>query len=214
MRRKTSQLKTQLTWLRKRKPEKFRLAEYVTGYIMNQYNDQLPACYHKIPKIRPRAYSFQRPFLRGLFLKGPVFGGAYLRREICVSKLIGLALVFALFYSVFEGKFQVQAPRGAYIWRGNLTEGLFALRVWGLIHGGAYLRQLNWFNALHRNRKGQGSNPNKPFRLSFGNCISCVFIWDATAVFAFISTLRFAITIYEFMYSLFQNKHNYVSFLL
>ena len=53
--------------------------------------------------------------------------------------------VFALFYSVFEGKFQVQAPRGAYIWRGNLTEGLFALRVWGLIHGGAYFRNFTVF---------------------------------------------------------------------
>ena len=48
--------------------------------------------YHKIPKISPRAYIFQRPFLRGLCLEGPIFGGAYLRREICVSKLIGLAI--------------------------------------------------------------------------------------------------------------------------
>ena len=31
--------------------------------------------------------------------------------------------VFALFYFVFEGNFQVQAPGGAYIWRGDLTEG-------------------------------------------------------------------------------------------
>ena len=48
--------------------------------------------YCKIPKISPGAYIFQRPFLRGLFLKGLIFGGAYLRREICVSKSIGLAL--------------------------------------------------------------------------------------------------------------------------
>ena len=48
--------------------------------------------YHKIPKISPWAYIFQRPFLRGLFLEGLIFGGAYLRREICVSKSIGLAL--------------------------------------------------------------------------------------------------------------------------
>ena len=48
--------------------------------------------YRKIPKISPRAYIFQRPFLRGLFLEGLIFGGAYLRREICVSKSIGLAL--------------------------------------------------------------------------------------------------------------------------
>ena len=34
--------------------------------------------------------------------------------------------VFALLYFVFEGNFQVQAPRGgggAYIWWGDLTEG-------------------------------------------------------------------------------------------
>ena len=48
--------------------------------------------YCKIPKISPGAYIFQRPFLRGLFLEGLMFGGAYLRREICVSKSIGLAL--------------------------------------------------------------------------------------------------------------------------
>ena len=46
----------------------------------------------KIPKISPRAYIFQRPFLRGLFLEGLIFGEAYLGREICVSKSIGLAL--------------------------------------------------------------------------------------------------------------------------
>ena len=47
--------------------------------------------YRKIPKISPGAYIFQRPFLRGLFLEGLIFGEAYLRREICVSKSIGLA---------------------------------------------------------------------------------------------------------------------------
>ena len=40
--------------------------------------------------------------------------------------------VFALFYSVFEGKFQVQAPPGAYIWRGNLTEGFLRYEFGGL----------------------------------------------------------------------------------
>ena len=48
--------------------------------------------YRKIPKISPGAYIFQRAFLRGLFFEGLIFGGAYLRREICVSKSIGLAL--------------------------------------------------------------------------------------------------------------------------
>ena len=39
-------------------------------------------------------------------------------------------IVFALFNFVFE-VFQVQAPCGAYIWRGDSTEGFFALLVWG-----------------------------------------------------------------------------------
>ena len=39
--------------------------------------------------------------------------------------------VFALFYFVFEGNFRVQASAGAYIRRGDLTEGFFALPVWG-----------------------------------------------------------------------------------
>ena len=53
--------------------------------------------------------------------------------------------IFALFYFVFEGKFQVQTPREAYIRRGDLTEGfcvtiLGGLYFEGLIHGGAYFR--------------------------------------------------------------------------
>ena len=39
--------------------------------------------------------------------------------------------VFAMCYFVFVGNVLVQAPRGAYIWRGNSTESFFALRVWG-----------------------------------------------------------------------------------
>ena len=46
--------------------------------------------------------------------------------------------IFALFYFVFEGKFQVQAPRGAYIRRGDLTEGFLRYDFGGLIFGGAY----------------------------------------------------------------------------
>ena len=39
--------------------------------------------------------------------------------------------IFALFNFVFDGKFQVQAIQGAYIQRGDLIEGFFALRFWG-----------------------------------------------------------------------------------
>ena len=38
--------------------------------------------------------------------------------------------VFALFYFVFEGNFQVQAP-GGLIFGGAILRRVFALRVWG-----------------------------------------------------------------------------------
>ena len=33
--------------------------------------------YRKIPKIRPGAYIFQRPFLRGLYSEGLMYGGKF-----------------------------------------------------------------------------------------------------------------------------------------
>ena len=57
----------------------------------------------------------------------------------------GKFTIFALFYFVFESKFQVQAPRGAYIRRGDLM-GVFlrydfeGLIFEELIHGGAYFQ--------------------------------------------------------------------------
>ena len=57
--------------------------------------------------------------MRGLFLEGPIFGGAYLRKEICVSKSIGLTLQlevnlpFLLCFTLcLRAVFQVQAPGG------------------------------------------------------------------------------------------------------
>ena len=46
--------------------------------------------------------------------------------------------VFSLFYFVFEGNFPSTSPRGAYIWRGDLTEGFWRYRFEGLVFGGAY----------------------------------------------------------------------------
>ena len=73
--------------------------------------------YRKIPNISPGVYIFQRPFLRGLFLEGLIFGGAYVWREILRFKINWASLivrrkftVFALFSLEFEGNFQVQAP--------------------------------------------------------------------------------------------------------
>ena len=58
--------------------------------------------------------------------------------------------IFALFYFVFGGKFQLQAARGTYIRRGELTEGFLrndfgVLYLEGLIHGGAYFRNFTVF---------------------------------------------------------------------
>ena len=65
---------------------------FILTFVMVTIGTISERVYRKIPKISPRAYIFQRPYLRRLFLEGLLFGGAYLWREICVSKLIGLAL--------------------------------------------------------------------------------------------------------------------------
>ena len=55
------------------------------------------------------------------------------------SLIVGMKfIVFSLFCFVFEGNFQVQAPGGAYIRRGDLTEGFLRYEFGGLIFGGAY----------------------------------------------------------------------------
>ena len=68
--------------------------------------------------------------------------------------------VFALFYFIFEGNFQVQAPQGAYIWRGDVTESFCVTSLWGiymylegLIQGGSYFRNfmiLHYLNKRHK----------------------------------------------------------------
>ena len=64
--------------------------------------------YRKILKMNHGAYIFQRPFSRGLSTEGN------LRFKIDWAGLIvgRKFTVFALFYFVFEGNFQVQAPGG------------------------------------------------------------------------------------------------------
>ena len=107
--------------------------------------------YRKIPKISPGAYILQRPFWRGLFLEGPTLGGVYVRREIFVSKSIGLACSgkeichFCFVLLSIRGQIPSTSPQGAYIRKGDLTEGFLCykfgvLYLEGLIHGGAYFR--------------------------------------------------------------------------
>ena len=72
--------------------------------------------------------------------EGLIFGGAYLRFKIDWASLkVGTNFtVFALFYFVSEGNFPSTSPRGAYIWRADLTEGFLRYRFGGLMFGGAY----------------------------------------------------------------------------
>ena len=79
--------------------------------------------------------------MRGLFLEGNLLFKIDWSSRIVGSK----CTVLALFYFVFEGNFASTSPRGAYIRRGDLTEGfcvtgLGGLYLEGLTHGGAYFR--------------------------------------------------------------------------
>ena len=59
------------------------------------------------------------------------------------SLIVEVNLPFLLCFALYlRAIFQVQAPGGAYIRRGNLTEGFLRYRFGGggLIHGGAYFR--------------------------------------------------------------------------
>ena len=73
----------------------------------------------KIRKIRPGASIFQRPYLIGLFLEGLTLGGAYLRRDICGSKidqaslqLEGILPFFFCFTLYLRTLFSSTSPRG------------------------------------------------------------------------------------------------------
>ena len=72
--------------------------------------------------------------MRGLFTEGN------LRFKIDWASLIvgSKFTVFALFHYVFEGNFPSTSPQGAYIWRGDLTEGCLLYCFGGLIFEGAY----------------------------------------------------------------------------
>ena len=68
-----------------------------------------------------------------------MYGGNFVSQNRLGQLVAGRKFtLFALFYFVFEGKFQVQAPWGAYIRRGYLMEGFLRYDYGGFIFGGAY----------------------------------------------------------------------------
>ena len=86
---------------------------------------------------KPRGLYFSKALFEGL-----IFRGAYIRRGLSTegnllfkidwpSLIVGRKfIVFPLFYFVFEGSFQGQAPGGLYL-EGRFHGGFFALRVRG-----------------------------------------------------------------------------------
>ena len=101
--------------------------------------------YCKIPKMSPVAYIFQRLFLRSLFWEGLIFGGACLRREICVSKALQLEvnLPFLLCFTLYLRAISKYKPPGGLYLEGRFNRGFFALPVWGAyIWKGLYMEEL------------------------------------------------------------------------
>ena len=61
------------------------------------------------------------------------------------SLVLGRKLtVFSLFYFAFEGNFQVQAPSGRLYLERRFNGGFLFYEFGGLIHGGAYFRNLRY----------------------------------------------------------------------
>ena len=129
----------------------FLLFSFLPSYL------SLNVTCRKIPKISPGSYIFQRPFLRGLFLDGLIFGWAYVRRETCVSKSIGLAyswkeinrFCFALL--CIWGQFSKYKPPGCLFSEGRFHGGFLCYEFRGLIHEGTYFRNFTLVSAWDSN---------------------------------------------------------------
>ena len=52
--------------------------KYKSGALrLRKFRKPIKLEYRKIPKISPRAYIFQRPFLRGFYSEGLIYGGKF-----------------------------------------------------------------------------------------------------------------------------------------
>ena len=85
--------------------------------------------YRKIPKISPGAYLFQRPFLRGLFLEGLIYGGKFaFQNQLGWPYSWKEIYLFCFVLLCIRGQFSKYKPPGtvwgACIWRGLYMEGL------------------------------------------------------------------------------------------
>ena len=96
--------------------------------------------YRKIPKISPGAYLFQRPFFERWSPSQPFFGCHPTCFKINWASLVVASkfTVFLCFTLYLRAISKYKPLRGAYIWRGDLTEGFLRYEFGELIFGGAY----------------------------------------------------------------------------
>ena len=119
--------------------------QVLLGPVLLSYNRET----NSHGKMRIPQNSENKPQGPGLiFFKDPFrrayFWGAYVWREICVSKSIGLACsgdeIHHFCFILLCSRKQIPStlPPGVYIRRGDLTEGFCVTIKGGLIFGGSY----------------------------------------------------------------------------
>ena len=99
--------------------------------------------YRKIPKINSKA-----------LFEELIFGGAYIRREICVSKSIGLALLlevnlpFLLCFTLYLRAISKYKPPGGLIFGGAIERRVFCVTSLGRLYTeGHFSGILRYFHA-------------------------------------------------------------------
>ena len=101
--------------------------------------------YRKIPKLSPGAYIFQRPFLRGLYSEGLIYGGKF-----AFPNRLEVNLPFLLCFTLYlRAIFQVQAPPGG--------------------GGGLYLEGLIFVILRYLREDARSSSDKKGAELLFGS---------------------------------------------
>ena len=104
----------------------------------------LQLCYNFINKLLPTTVKIspQGLYFSKAFFEGLIFGGAYVQREIWISKSIGLACcgkeIYHFCFVLLCIREQIpctSAPGEGYIRRGDLTEGFLRYDFEGLIFG-------------------------------------------------------------------------------
>ena len=121
------------------------MTDVSTTCLVTIFSDKVHCIIPLNSQNKPQGLYFSKALFEGL-----IFDGAYIQRGLFTEQNLrfkidwaGLLVEskftdFALFCFVFEGNFPGTSPRGAYIWRGDLTEDFLHHPFGGLIFGGVY----------------------------------------------------------------------------